>query len=161
MTSPSIAFNYRLEVPASSVGTSAPTTIEESGWKDLALDLATWDLDMFDPANPVFGPWLITGADAIAQRVAIRFKFWLGEWFLDTRQGVPYLQTVLVPNPDLTLIRTLFRRVIKTTPGVKHVGSLDMRWEKAERRLIVDAFTATLVDGSELVMESPFIVFQK
>ena len=153
MTSPSIAFNYRLEIPASSAGTSAPTTIEESGWKDLALDLATWDLML-----PI---QLVTGADAIAQRVAIRFKFWLGEWFLDTRQGVPYLQTVLVPNPDLTLIRTLFRRVIKTTPGVKHVGALDMRWEKAERRLIVDAFTATLVDGSELVMEAPFIVFQK
>lgn len=152
MTSPSVAFVYSLQAPASTPGTAAPTTVEESGYKDLALDLATWDL-----ALP---PRLVTGSEMIAQRIAIRFKFWFGEWFLDTREGVPYIEQVLVANPDLALIRSLFRRVIKTTPGVKAIQSLDMRWEKIDRRLIVDSFRATLTDGTTLTVETPFIVFQ-
>lgn len=153
MPSPSVSFVYSVTPSAAVVGTSAPTDVSDSGFKDLALDLTTWDLML-----PV---QLVTGADAIAQRIAIRFKFWLGEWFLDTRQGVPYIERVLVANPDKSLIRTLFRRVIATTPGVKKVDELEVSLDRAARRLIVDSFRATLIDGTTLQIEEPFVVFEK
>lgn len=153
MSTPSVSFLYSITPPAAVAGTSAPTTLEDSGFKDLALDISTWDLEL--------PPRLITGADMIAQRIGIRFKFWLGEWFLDTREGVPYIEQVLVANPDLSLIRALFRRVITSTPGVKRVESLDLSFDRAARTLVVGSFRATLIDGSTLALESPFIVWQK
>lgn len=160
MGDPSIAFLFSITPPTAVEGTTEPTTIEMSGFKDLALDLATWDLRL-DEVNGAKYVVLVTGADAIAQRLAIRFKFWLGEWFLDTRQGVPYIERILVANPDLSLIRTIFRKVIVTTPGVKKVDDLEMTIDKSARRLVVSSFRATLVDGSTLTLEAPFIVFAK
>lgn len=166
MPSPSVAFVYNLQGPVSTPGTAAPTTVTESGWKDLALDPATGDLrltqDPDDETDTLGGIQvrLVSGSIAVAQRVNIRFRLWLTEYHLDTRVGIPYVQQVLVANPDLALIRSLFRRVIKSTPGIKSVGALVMRWLKPDRRLIVDEFRATLVDGSTLTVEQPFIVFE-
>lgn len=117
---------------------------------DLALDPDTWDL--------AFPPRLIYGAECIIQRIRMRFRWFLGEWFLDLREGVPYFQDILVKNPDLNLIQFIFRRVLTLTPGIKSVQSFDLVHDKSSRNLSV-SFVATLVDGGIITAESePFIV---
>src|SRR4051812_29811299 len=92
-----------------------------------ALDPASGDL--------VIPLTIIHGIDATMQRIRIRFKWFLGEWFLDTRQGVPYFQSVLIKNPDSILIATIFRQVLKTTPGVKRVLSFRASLDRTTREL--------------------------
>ena len=58
---------------------------------DLALNYGTWDLAIHD--NDLI---LFDDAARVAQQIQITLKFWYGEWFLDTEQGVPYLEYILI-----------------------------------------------------------------
>jgi hypothetical protein len=117
---------------------------------ELALNPATGDV-----AIP---PRLIYGVEAIAQRIRVRFEWFLGEWFLDTRQGVPYYRDILIKNPDPILITFIFRRVLLSTPGVKSVSSFRAVLDKVTRTLTVD-FEATADDGNILTaVAEPFII---
>ena len=54
---------------------------------DIALNIAKNDLVIKN--NDLI---LIDNTERVAQQVLITLRFWLGEWFLDTREGVPYLE---------------------------------------------------------------------
>lgn len=115
-----------------------------------ALDPVTHDLEM-----PVR---ILRGSEAIAQRVRVRFRWWLYEWFLDRRTGVPYLESILVKSPDPVLISGIFRKVLLTTPGVSRVDTFSTSLDANTRTLSVD-FVAVLDDGSNLaVSNSAFII---
>lgn len=62
---------------------------------------------------------LTDGADRVAQQIKIALGFWLGEWFLDTAQGVPYLERILVKNPNMDHIRQTILEKILSVDGVK------------------------------------------
>lgn len=132
-----------------------PFTLAESPpvdlpYAELALDPATWDV-----AYPVR---VLTGGDAILQRIKVRFRFFLGEWFLDTRLGVPYFRDILIKSPDLILVSAIFRQVLLTTPGVKSVASFTSTPDWSARLLTAD-FEATLDDGTRIVAQAePFII---
>ncbi len=117
---------------------------------DLALDPVSGDL--------AFPPRIIRGAEAVAQRIRVRFRWFLGEWFLDQRQGVPYYRDILVKNPDPILISFIFRRVLTSTPGVRSVSKFSAVLDRASRTLTVN-FEATLADSSTLIANAePFIL---
>jgi hypothetical protein len=105
-------------------------------------------------ASPLFGfaelaldpVRVIRGPLAVAQRVKCRLLFFLGEWVLDQRLGVPYFRDVLVKNPDPILISAIFRQVVRETPGVSRVTKLLATIDKPTRTLTVD-FSAVLLDG--------------
>lgn len=108
---------------------------------DLALDPLTGDL-LVEGGDLQ----LLDGLDAIAQHVAIRLQFFRGEWFLDTRIGVPYFTDILVKNPDLNIVRFLLRAAVASTPGVINLQSFDMVFEGITRALNVD-FEAETEEG--------------
>lgn len=62
---------------------------------DLMMNLSSGDLSI--EGGQVR---MVDGAERIAQQILISLRFWLGEWFLDTSQGVPYLEYILVKNPN-------------------------------------------------------------
>lgn len=69
-----------------------------------------------------------SGPEYTRTRLAARLKFFKGEYFLDTRKGVPYYDHVFVKNPNIDVVRTMFRRVILGTPGVLSlVGTPDIQ----------------------------------
>jgi len=92
----------------------------------------------------------IEGIEQVRQRIASRLKFFVGEWFLDLRQGVPYYRDVLLKSPNLALVRSLFRRVILGTPGVLSVAKLDVELDQATRQAQV-TFQAVCNGGTILV----------
>jgi hypothetical protein len=94
-----------------------------------------------------------------AQKLTNRFQFFLGEWFVDTRQGVPYFQQVFLKNPNLSAIGQMFRRILLQTPGVASVVSADLSLI-SQTRTLTATFTVMCTDGSELQggLGVPFIV---
>jgi len=107
----------------------------------------------------VLGKTAETRVQYIRQKIAARFKFFLGEWFLDQREGVPYYREVFVKNPNIPLIRSLFLRVLRQTPGVLSVPTFSVNFDPSARELTFD-FQA-VVDGGELVVaanDNDFII---
>lgn len=60
----------------------------------------------------------IEGPDPIMQDCLARLRTFKGEWFMDTRQGLPYFQEILVKRPVLARIELYFIDAILATPGV-------------------------------------------
>ena len=100
---------------------------------------------------------LCRDARAISQKVENRFRFFLGEWFLDTREGVPYFQQILVKAPSVQVIRQLFLKVITTTPGISDVVDFNMQYDGAERTLFYQ-WTGTTDAGDPISGDNAFVV---
>lgn len=103
-----------------------------ANYYDFALSASSHDLLIVD--NDLK---LIDKAERIAQQIKITLKFWLGEWFLDTSKGVPYLEYILVKNPNLNHIRAIFREKILDVPGVTAINTLDLVHDRQNRKLTV------------------------
>lgn len=100
---------------------------------DIALNIASNDLVIKN--NDLI---LIDNAERVAQQVLITLRFWLGEWFLDTREGVPYLEYILVKNPNMSHIRQILTEKIQSVEGVKSIVSLNFDFRRVTRELYVD-----------------------
>lgn len=94
-----------------------------------------------------------------AWKLSNLFSFFKGEWFMDVRLGIPYVQYVFVNNPNLTRIRDLFSRVIKSAPGVAAIASMVLDYNPRSRTLAA-TFQAITVTGEVLVggAGKPFII---
>lgn len=88
-----------------------------------------------------------------------RFRFFLGEWFLDTRLGVPYFSLVLVKNPNIELIRRLFMRIIRSVDQITQVNRVDVILSPEDRGLVID-FEARAIDGRLIQggLNTPFLI---
>lgn len=101
--------------------------------------------------------------DDIAQCAAIelqnKFLFGKGEYFLDTREGIPYFEKIFVKNPDVLAIRQLFRSLILATRGVKNVLELSVTNDPATRKGSF-SFRAVADNGKVIIGGSgqPFVV---
>ncbi len=96
---------------------------------------------------------------AAAIKLRHRFSLFKGEWFLDSRQGIPYYDVVFLKNPNLELIRRMLRRVILSCPPITAVQKAELFFASKERTLIF-IFEATGEDGRIVKggIGTPFIV---
>lgn len=92
-----------------------------------------------------------TVAEYVTIKIAARFKFWLGEWFADLRQGMPYRERVFVKGADLQELRGLFVRAVQI-PEVARVITMRLTPDRAARKLTV-FFELLLADGSTLTVD--------
>lgn len=86
------------------------------------------------------GDWDLSGGTLKIERrpyvvastkIRNRLRIWLGEWFGDIRIGMPYVQKILVKNPDYDLIRRVFTDcILSMAPIIVEVTRLDLaqRW---------------------------------
>jgi hypothetical protein len=88
-----------------------------------------------------------------------KFSLGLGEWFLDTSQGIPYLSVLGVKNPDLSAIRAMLRAVILSVPPIVSVQELSVTLNPKTRALAYN-FRATADTGQVITggAGQPFIV---
>ena len=89
---------------------------------------------------------LISGAEAIVQAIRIRLQFFKGEWFIDLNAGIPWFQDVLVKNPDVNLLYSIFRKALLETPGVLAVNALSLSLDRGTRTLTVSYRVSTDTD---------------
>lgn len=84
--------------------------------------------------------WLINSPECVAQSVKTRFELWRGQWFLDSTEGTPYVQSVLGrPRSDVYILA--IRDRLQTTPGVSKILSFNTNNDGTTRRV---TFTATI-----------------
>lgn len=115
---------------------------------DLKLDLDENDLTIenYDLA-------LVDKLEQINQKLQIKLKFFSGEWFLDTTQGVPFYSIVFVKNPDLDLIATTIKNEILKVDGIKEILSYSQQLDTVNRTLSVDFEVDTIYGTTEQTVE--------
>lgn len=84
----------------------------------------------------------------IAQRVTIRLRTFLGEWFLDETIGVPYFQEILGGKGVEGAASAIFRSVVENTDGVNSLDEITVT--RTDRLLDVRLRAST--DAGELVL---------
>jgi len=87
---------------------------------------------------------LIGGREEIAQVLRQRLRVFLGEWFLDSREGIDYYGDILKKAPDPGQVNALFKREILTSPGV--IELIEFKLDIVGRQLQLK-FTARTEDG--------------
>lgn len=94
-----------------------------------------------------------------AYKLYRRGQLFEGEWFLDTRIGMPYFRLVLVKNPDLSVVRRVFYRWLTSVQVVAKVVRIDIDYQRAARRMGMD-FELFAIDGRRINggFNKPFIV---
>ena len=85
----------------------------------------------------------IDNAERVAQQIKIQLLTFYGEWYLDTTWGVPYLEYILVKNPNFTIIRQIFKEQILSVDDVKAVDSLEVDYDAQARTMKVDYIAST------------------
>ena len=80
---------------------------------------------------------IVEGIAAIQQELQIRYRFFLGEWFLDANEGTPYFEHILKKNANDAQVRAVLTEVARTTPGVLEVRSYAADLDSVNRRLTV------------------------
>ncbi len=116
---------------------------------DIAMNVSTGDL-VIQNGDLV----LIDHAERVAQQILITLREWLGEWFLDTRDGVPYLEYILVKNPNENHIRQILMEKISGVEGVSSVTSMALAMNNFSRTLAVEYAAETtygLIKRKELL----------
>ena len=96
---------------------------------------------------------------ATIQDIFIRLRFWYGEWFRDTRLGIPYRERVLVKNPDIDAISAMLRKVVLDVPGMGSIDTFQVVHDRVARTLTVtfkgrssSGIAFTSADFGELVV---------
>lgn len=110
------------------------------------LDPASGKLDLSK------GRLQLVGTDPnaeIRQKIAVRLQFFKGEWFLDQNIGVPYFQAILIKNPNLPTIQSIYRQAIVSVPGVSDLRNFAFTFDAPARKLSVSF--AVVTDTSQLL----------
>lgn len=109
--------------------------------KDIALDPTTSDLLLEN-----FDLQLVEGRDQIAQNLAIRLRFILGEWFLDITAGVPYYDDFFIKAPNQIRIESVLKEEILDTLGIDQILSFTSNFD-AQRRIYSVTFSVSTIQG--------------
>ncbi len=102
---------------------------------------------------------LISGAEEKAQKITNALELARGEWFLDIREGVPYFEAILgARNPDLEIVKRIFRRTILSVEGI--VDVLDLVLTLGADRELAYSWIAIDDEGTQISggIGAPFIV---
>lgn len=89
------------------------------------------------------------------QNLSVTLNFWLGEWFLDTRQGIDYPGLVYGRKYDKRLLEALFTEAARATTAVGSVDSLELEYDNDARQLVVNLVAAT-DEGDDI--SGPFLI---
>lgn len=93
-----------------------------------ALDPNTWDLKL--DLNGNFAT--ASDADQIAQDVASAIRTFLGECWYDTRQGMPYFQSIFGKTPSSAFLKAQIKRCALTVPTVTAVSTVALKLVKRQ-----------------------------
>ncbi|AHJ63450.1 Phage-related protein [Granulibacter bethesdensis] len=100
-----------------------------------------YDIILADATRDVFltnGDLILSdGLARVRQEIGITLRAWRGEWFLDLDFGIPYLQNVLVKEPQRVVLQSIFAAAIASVPDVEAVESLTATLDRPSRTLSI------------------------
>lgn len=108
------------------------------------------DIKLDDSHDIVFDQYdlaLVTGQEALRQRIKQRLLLFRGEWFLDIDAGVPYFEDVFIKQPRRNILESAFKREILADPEVTRLSAFDLGF--------VDERTLTLNFTVQTIYSTP------
>lgn len=91
--------------------------------------------------------------DVVAQRLRIRLRTFLGEWFINTDYGLPYFERILKKGVSKTTVDNIFREHILSEPGVIQIESFTSNFDAGSRMYSCN-FTVLTKEGRASVTVS-------
>lgn len=114
---------------------------------DIALNPITNDLVLEE-----FDFDLVDEVSQIAQNLSIRLRFFLGEWYLDITQGLPYYEVFFIKAPNQIQVESVLKSEIVNTRGILELTSFTTNFNQRNRIFSVK-FTARSIFGENLLKE--------
>lgn len=115
------------------------------------------DIKLGKDGDAVFinGPLNLQGVshfaqDVVAQRLTIRLRTWLGEWFINTTYGVPYATRILTKVASKTTVDNILREQILDEPGVLQIEKFTSSFDPSSRTYSCE-FSVLTREGSASV----------
>ena len=84
---------------------------------------------------------------SVIQAIAIRLRWFLGEWRINTNYGIPYYDEILIKNPSMALLDDRIRTEILSVDGVESIENLDISIDKKTRKCSI-SFTVIVNEES-------------
>lgn len=97
--------------------------------------------------------WLINSPKTVAQAIKTRFELWYGQWFLDTTEGTPWIQSVLGKQRPEVYSLAIRQRILETA-GVSSITNFDTTVNTSTRRVTFTATVETLYGTTTLTSEA-------
>lgn len=97
------------------------------------------------------------GIDQAGQEITSRLGFFLGECFIDTRQGLPYYRDIFVKAPNQQTVSSVFQRTILSVPGVIALPEFTYSFDRPARVLGIQ-YVATWLNGQPIPARLDFIL---
>ena len=110
---------------------------------DEMLDTIIHDLAYYANDNHV-----VTGALQVVQNVKIRLLFLKGEWYRDTRMGVPYFEQAFAKG-DHAVVDSFLKATILETPEVRNLLSFSTSFDSINRKYTVTFSIDTVYGATE------------
>ncbi|MBO2926643.1 hypothetical protein [Metapseudomonas otitidis] len=86
--------------------------------------------------------FLVNTPETVGQAVMTRLRLWLGEWFINTADGLPWKSQVLGEHTRATYDAAIKNRILQTQ-GVRQIDSYESSFDGETRRLSVRATITT------------------
>lgn len=72
--------------------------------------------------------------NSVRQAILIRLRWFLGEWRFGPEAGLPYLEEILIKNPNIVRCIELFRGAILSVEEVRNVENMTLDINSSTRR---------------------------
>lgn len=98
--------------------------------------------------------------EAISQTIATRLKLFLGEYFRDISDGVPWFEKengtegILGKGFSLAQVESILRNRIARTEGVVKLLSFNISYDETERKITISTMVLTEFGAEEITWES-------
>lgn len=108
-------------------------------YSDIKLNPLTLDIDLTNGSITI-----IEDIDVVRQALSLRLNTFLRDWVLNTVDyGIDYRRAILVKNPNLQIIRSLFEAQILATVGVESIEQMKLSFDKTLRSLTLECRIVT------------------
>ncbi|HGJ5857345.1 hypothetical protein [Arsenophonus nasoniae] len=97
--------------------------------------------------------FLTNTADAVALAIKTRLSLWQGQWFLDSEEGTPWLQSVL-GKPYLDAYGMAIKQRILDTQGVTTLTDFNVSQNPTTRKLTITAKVQTQYGETSFIHEA-------
>lgn len=75
--------------------------------------------------------------DSVAQKIKIRLKWFEGEWRWDKDEGLPYMDSLFIKNPDTDQFEALAREKIFEVEEVTDVKNVSVIYDSRTRQAAI------------------------
>lgn len=110
--------------------------------KDLFLSEVDRDLDL----SGLDFRLTENSTEYVSQTIETVLRRFKGEWWLNEDIGLPFYTDILVKNPNINVVNTLFKTEIKRVNGVKKILNFSSEFDTALRELSI-SFEVLLTNG--------------